>query len=300
MDLYATVLVLADGDLRVAMIDLDLCFLPDEQAASIQKAVAEATGIPEKHVLPFCSHTHAGPVNMGVYQGEGEDRVHQYIASLPHWVAGAAVRASSSLAPVRVAAGTGSSDIGINRDLQLPDGRIIVGCNPDGFCDREVVVLRVDREDGQPLACLVNYACHPTVLGPGNKLTSPDYPGHTRRIVEQVTGALCLFLQGAAGDMGPVETFVPDVAVARRLGTRLGLEAARVWFGIETRRVERRLRSVIASGAQLAEYEEIPLKAPPPGLAFASEAIDLPTRPFAEVYEQAPQQLKDAEVRSRN
>src|SRR5262245_13416917 len=106
MDLYATVIVLEDGDLRVAVIDLDLCFLPDDQAESMQKVVAEATGIPEKHVLPFCSHTHAGPVNMGVYQGEGEDRVHQYIASLPHWVAGAAVRAAHSLAPVRVAAGT--------------------------------------------------------------------------------------------------------------------------------------------------------------------------------------------------
>jgi hypothetical protein len=158
-----------------------------------------------------------------------------------------------------------------------------------------VAVLRIDREDGQPLACLLNYACHPTVLGPGNKLTSPDYPGHARRIVEQMTGAMCVFLQGAAGDMGPVETFVPDVAVARRLGTRLGLEAARVWCGLEPRPVERRLRGVIASGAQLAEYEEIPLKAPPPGLAFASETVDLPTRPFAEVYEQAPQHLKDAE-----
>jgi hypothetical protein len=144
---------------------------------------------------------------MGVYQGEGEDRVHQYIASLPHWAAGASVRAAASLAPVRVAAGTGSSDIGINRDLQLPDGRIVVGCNPDGFCDRDVVVLRIDREDGQPLACVVNYACHPTVLGPGNKLTSPDYPGHTRRNALGTGSGACLVRPGDAA---------PGAAVAQR------------------------------------------------------------------------------------
>ena len=110
--------------------------------------------------------------------------------------------------------GNGHSDIGVNRDLRLPDGRIIVGCNPDGFCDRDVGVMRFDSLDGEPVGSILNYAAHPTTLGPGNKLVSPDYPGSARQIVEQVTGAPCFFLQGASGNMGPVETFVADAAVA--------------------------------------------------------------------------------------
>jgi hypothetical protein len=289
MDLWATVLVLADGDLRLAIIDFDLCFLPDELAAAIRGAVSKATGIEPRNVLPFCSHTHAGPVNFGFYRGEGEDRVRIYVDSLPHWTAGAAVRAVAALEPVRTAAGAGYSDIGINRDLPLPDGRIVVGCNPDGFCDRTVGVIRIETLAGKPVCCIVNYACHPTVLGPGNRLISPDYPGSMRRTVEQVTGATCFFLQGAAGDMGPVETFVSDAAVARNLGTRLGLEAARVFLGLDARPVRKQLRGVIASGAPLAEYEEVLVEAPEPTLDLVSEPANLPVRDkFASIYEQAP------------
>ncbi|MGQ0551332.1 MAG: hypothetical protein ACT4PY_16855 [Armatimonadota bacterium] len=292
MDLFATVLYLKDGDHRAALIDLDLCFLQNAQAAAIRKMVGEAARIPQENVLPFCTHSHAGPLTIDSYRGEGEDRVSNYIQSLPHLIAGAAVEAAKSPQPVRVAAGLGQSDIGVNRDLRLPDGRFVVGCNPDGFSDPEVGVIRIDTLSGAPLACIVNYACHPTVLGPGNKLISPDYPGSTRQIVEQVTGATCFFLQGAAGNVGPVETFVADAAVARRLGTRLGLEAARVHMGIDTRPVQRRLRNVIESGAALAEYEEVPVDGPAPRLVLANAFAELPTRsPMAEVYEKAPEQL---------
>ena len=292
MDLFATVLYLADGDLRAALIDLDLCFLQDAQATAIRKMVGEAARVPQENVLPFCTHSHAGPLTIDSYRGDGEDRVYNYIQSLPHLIAGAAVEAAKSAQPVRVAAGLGHSDIGVNRDLRLADGRFVVGCNPNGFSDPDVGVIRIDTVGGEPLACIVNYACHPTVLGPGNKLISPDYPGSTRQIVEQVTGAACFFLQGAAGNVGPVETFVADAAVARRLGTRLGLEAARVHMGLETRPVEKRLRNVLESGAALAEYEEVPTDAPAPRLAITHGFAELPTRsPLAEVYEKAPEHL---------
>jgi neutral ceramidase len=301
MDLTATALVLADGDLRAAILDFDLCFLSDEQAAAIRTAVEAATGISAKHVFPFCSHTHAGPVTMEFYQGEGEDRVQAYIATLPQLAAGAARRAAETLKPVRVGAGVGMSDIGINRDVQLDDGRIIVGCNPDGFADRSVTVLRLDTVDGEPLVCIVNYACHPTVLGPGNRLISPDYPGSVRSTVEKNTGATCVFLQGAAGDMGPVKTFVPDVAVARNLGTRLGLEAARIFLEIRTLAVRTELRNVIASGGALADYEDIPLDVSPPRLSLIANHVDLPVRrPFADVYEKAPDMLAEAEANLEN
>jgi hypothetical protein len=295
MDLWATALVLADGDLQLALLDFDLCFLPDEQCAAIRQAVSDATGIPAGRVLPFCSHTHAGPVQMPHYRGEGEDRVRAYIQALPHWAAGAAVRVRSSLQPVAVAVGQGRSDIGINRDLRLDDGRVIVGCNPTGSADTSVGVLRIDTAEGHPVACLVNYACHPTVLGPGNCLISPDYPGSMRRTVEQAAGPTCFFLQGAAGDMGPVETFVADAAVARNLGARFGLEAARVFLGLRTRPSRKRLSGVIASGAPLAEYQEEPVAAPAQRLAYASEPVELPVRSrFADVYERAPEQLATA------
>lgn len=196
-DLWVTALALSDGKEHLVMLDFDLCLLSAKQAAAIRRAVAQSTGLSESRVLPFCTHTHAGPVTRDRYQGEGSDRVRSYIQSLAGLAAGAARHAMMHLTSVRLAAGKGCSDIGINRDLPLEDGRIVAGPNPHGCSDREVGVIRLDREDGSPLVCIVNYACHPTVLGPANKLISPDYPGSAKRTVEQATGAICFFLQSA-------------------------------------------------------------------------------------------------------
>src|SRR6202008_789756 len=69
---------------------------------------------------------------------------------------------------------------------------------------------------------VVNYACHPTTLAWDNTLISPDFPGALREVVEQATGAPCVFLQGASGDLGPRQGFVGDTAVADRNGRQPG------------------------------------------------------------------------------
>ncbi len=46
-----------------------------------------------------------------------------------------------------------------------------------------------------------------------------------REVVERETGAPCLFLQGASGDLGPREGFVGDLEVADRNGRQLGYAA---------------------------------------------------------------------------
>ena len=51
---------------------------------------------------------------------------------------------------------------------------------------------------------LVNYACHPSLLGPANLEYSADYPGAMRREIESaMPGTTALFIQGAAGDINP-------------------------------------------------------------------------------------------------
>lgn len=276
--LWLTSLALADGDERVVLIDIDWCVLSDAQDRRLRDAVAAATGLPVRRVLPICTHNHAGPVTQDTYQGEGADEVAAYVAALPGRAVEACVAALDRLEPVRVAAGTGESDIGVNRDLRLPDGRAVAGPNPEGPADRSVGVVRIECEGGAPVAVLVNYACHPTVLGPDNRLVSPDYPGTTKRVVEAQLGAPCIFLQGAHGDMGPIEGFVGDAAVAERLGTRLGLAAAAVALGLDARPVRRRLERVVPSGAPLTVFVDEPTGEPPPRLVVRSGRARLPVR----------------------
>lgn len=290
--LWLTVLALSDDGEAALLLDIDWCLLSDRQVVALRRAVSEATGVAEERILPVCTHQHAGPVTQDSYAGEGADEVAAYVATLPDKAVAASLEAIRSSVPARVAVGWGISDVGVNRDLRLPDGRTVAGPNPSGHADQAVGVVRVEREDGSPLAILVNYACHPTVLGPGNRLVSPDYPGSTKRVVERLTGATCLFLQGAAGDMGPIEGFVDDVAVAERLGTRLGLEAAKVALSLDARPVRRRLDHVVASGAPLAMFSEEPTGAPPDRLSVRSARLGLPVRAdLPTVFSQAPERL---------
>jgi hypothetical protein len=290
-DLWLTALALEGGDERVLVIDLDWCLLSTAQVDDLRRAVSAATSVAPMRILPFCTHNHAGPVTQDTYEGEGAAEVAAYVASLPSRAVEACREALERLEPARVAAGFGHSEIGVNRDLRLAD-QTVAGPNVDGPADRAVGVVRLERADGSPIAILVNYACHPTVLGPDNTLVSPDYPGTTKRVVEAQVGAPCLFLQGASGDMGPIEGFVADVRIAERLGTLLGLEAAKVALSLDARPVRRRLARVVASGAPLAVYVEEPTGEAEPALVVRSTTARLTVRdPLPDVFAEAEARL---------
>jgi len=86
--------------------------------------------------------------------------------------------------------------------------------------------------------------------------------------------------------------------VARRLGTILGLEASRVFLNLQPLPTRTVLRGVIASGAALADYQQIPVEQPEPRLEFVRACVELPVRTrFPEVYEKAPERLAGWESR---
>jgi hypothetical protein len=101
-------------------------------------------------------------------------------------------------------------------------GRFVCGFNPAGPADDTLLIGRITDDAGQARAILVNYACHPTTLAWDNRALSPDWVGAMRETVEAAAGGICLFLQGASGDLGPREGFVGDTEVADRNGRQVG------------------------------------------------------------------------------
>jgi hypothetical protein len=154
--------------------------------------------------------------------------------------------AHDRLQPARLAHDAGEVTIGINRREVTGPGTTILGENPAGPVDRSVGVLRVDTADGTPLASVVNYTCHPVILGPRSLAVSADFVGQTRSIVESATGVPMLFVQGACGDINPLGGVRPDDANLLRLGTILAGEVVRIWAGIRQTTGEARLAAVRA------------------------------------------------------
>lgn len=284
LDLYGTVLVLEESDTRAAIVDLDFCLVGETIARPVREAIQELTGIPAAHVRLSYTHTHSGPSLAPTWTHEGDEMIPAYVASLPHRIAGAAWQAQHGLRPARVAGATGCCDINVNRRLKLDSGRVVCGRNWDGFADREVRLVRIDDEQERPLAIVVNYGAHPTIMGPPNQLITPDYPGMVRQVVEQaIPGATCLFLQGAAGNTHAIVDYVGEAAVYRRLGAILGHEAARLALRARTVPRQERVVRVLESGAPLAIYADEPTGEPDGTLRVGRRLAVLPVRPYPPV-----------------
>ena len=283
MPFFATALYVTDGELEIAIVDLDMGVLTNEDDMAIRDAVESTSGIKPENLRLSATHTHSGPVNRGSWLNEGMDLIGPYWDSLPSRVAEAVNTARWAAKPAHVGVGKGSSSINVNRRPAFENGTLFTGRNWEGVVDHEVGVVAFNDTEGKPIATIINYACHPTILGPANKLLSPDYPGTTRKVVEQYAGGLCLFLQGAAGNCGPTHGFIGEVAVAEWLGNRLGLEAARVRLEIDPMPRKERLVEVVQSGADLGMYEDDAVGEPDDTLRVVNTTATLPIGQFPSV-----------------
>lgn len=283
MDLTATVLVVTDGTTTVAVAELDLCLITDAQAADMRSAIGEAVGIPAPAVRVTATHNHSAPVT-GELTGagwmfEGLEAIDPYVTMVAEHLAGAARSAWASLEPVTVGYGTGTSPLAVNRRADMPGGSVRVAHNWDGPVDHSVRVARLDVDSGAPMATIVHYSAHPTILAGGNRFVTPDYPGPARRTVEESLGGHCLFLQGTPGDIGTVETFVNELEPYRRLGTMLGHDAAAVASRSTGRLRRQRLAEEHDPSSWLARFEYEPQPPSDETLGFASRTVMMPVRP---------------------
>ncbi|HLA41155.1 MAG TPA: hypothetical protein VJ417_14230, partial [Candidatus Glassbacteria bacterium] len=135
--------------------------------------------------------------------------------------------------------GWGTADISYNRLEKLADGGVNMKWanhekTPLGPVDQTLGVIRIDNLDGQPVAVLVNYACHPVILGmPGkNMMYSADFPGEMcQRVSESLPGnPECIFFNGACGNLNPYYAHSVDDPKPRieEVGRELADEVLRV------------------------------------------------------------------------
>jgi hypothetical protein len=195
---------------------------------ALRRAVCGATQLGPAQLHISFSHTHAtGLMDPARADLPGGELIAPYLEYLAQRVADAVAEALERLQPARIVYEAGVCRLAAHRDYwDAQQQAFVCGFNPDfhpaGNPSPTVLVARVSDEQGRTLGTIVNYACHPTTLAWDNTLISPDYVGAMREIVENATGAPCLFLQGASGDLGPREGFVGDVEVADRNGRQLG------------------------------------------------------------------------------
>ena len=238
-DLTATVLVLANGSSKVAIIACDLCLIPGSVVSEARRKVAEAIETPASHVMLNMSHTHSAPAFPGWMEITSEQRSvkQRYQDNFIRSLVGATIEANQSLQEARIGAGWGESHIGVYRRETGPDGKDVLGEVPGAPIDPAVGVIRVDDLEGGPIAVQFSYGCHPVTVGPRSMVASSDYPGAAREVLEKELGGTALFLQGCGGNINPAVGIGYEVDCRQnknRAGRMLGGEALQVAASLRT------------------------------------------------------------------
>ena len=274
-----------DGAQRQFIIALDHCVMGRQEMDNLLDAVSEAADIPREELIVVFSHTHAAGL-MGLERGNlpGGDLIAPYLESVATRVAELVRETQTKLQPATILYATGRCNLAAHRDYWDEDNQLwACGYDPDTPADDTVLTARAHAEDGTLLATLVNYACHPTTLAWDNTLISPDYPGAMRETIEAATGVPCLFLQGASGELGPVEGFVGDTSVADRNGRQLGHAALSAIESLPDPNTRFEYTGPVVSGATLGEwkYNELPDEFSDSNASWqlVRQIIPLPIRP---------------------
>lgn len=189
------------GEKTVLLMNTELCAFNVETCAEIREAVGKEVSVDKDNIVYSVTHTHSGPVTH-TSVGWGETDMSYINDILIPASIEAAKKAVASMQDAVMGFGSADCMAGINRREIDPDGNVILGQNPDGAYDPTMVVMSFKNLDGKNIGSMVFFATHPTVAGSNFSLTR-DWPGVMIDRVEESTGAPCIYINGAEGNVGP-------------------------------------------------------------------------------------------------
>ena len=199
-------LLLESGETSTLLLTFDLLYVGEALRTAALKSIADR--VPDAAVLTAASHTHYAPATDSTKPRLGavdpaylefvETKIDELVTAL--WQAPAR--------PASLFVGQTSVQENINRRVARwavgPRGirKQQLAPNPNAPCDDRMRVVDVRGEDGQSLAMIWGYACHPVGF-PVRRGIHPGYPGVVRDSLRAGTDTPILFLQGFAGDIRP-------------------------------------------------------------------------------------------------
>lgn len=238
-DLYGKILLLESGDTRVALVTLDILHLDRMEMNRLREIVGRRIEVSPSKVMIGCTHTHSGPATKpnplsSLSVKKQERLIDNWLGELRSSIDQIAAKATEELVDAKLRHGTDIvAGVSYNRRKKIPEGSCMLIMKtaemkdavreqyrtwgmpselikkraapgiPTGPIDSELMVLRFETMNGDPVAILINFSCHPVTLGPGNLLISADYPGYLTRLIEEAENVTTFFLQGASGDVRP-------------------------------------------------------------------------------------------------
>ncbi len=240
--MYARALVIKNGSTTAVLVTVDAVAIGEigpiktGYLAKVRAQLQKDLHLNPKHLMINASHCHA------IVCTDVADRTVQAVKE-----------AIKNLQPVNVGVGIGKEDrIQINRRIIMKNGteidvRHAYSMPPDedvatvGPIDTQIGILRLDKKNGETLAVVYNFACHP-IQGVPEGGNTADITGFSSKVIEEnmSKGTIALFVQGCAGDINPI--LYKDVDKPRNaetLGNMLGLSTLQALRKIKSKTDDR-------------------------------------------------------------
>ena len=214
-------MVIENSGTRVAICSTDFLGFP---GVLCDKVRAKVPSIPPQNILIGATHTHSAPDCYGFPDRTGKSGIDlEYVNQVCAKLADAINEAIDKLQPARIRIATGNAR-----------GKIAYNYYAERLYDPRCDVIQALDSKGKPFITLVNYACHPEVIGSEQGILSPDFVGPLYDRIKASGGGTGIFMNSALGGMVTADCRGPNGKDLRtwdeclRIGRLLADESLRI------------------------------------------------------------------------
>jgi len=197
-----------DGETKGAIVSVDTTFVDRTLLLTIRDACERATGVPGRNVWVAATHSHACPALCPSFlSGALPDPL--YVDYVVACITRSVRDAWEGRQPARTVSGTcPSPGFEHNRRLLRENGLVVMSGSPNadpsyppaGPVDTQMPFVAFENADGEPIAFIVNYACHNNCV---DGLYSGDLGGRIGDALREALGPTVVtpFLEAPCGDV---------------------------------------------------------------------------------------------------
>lgn len=207
-DIYARILVLNDGFQRLVIVTYDLNCL-DVATPILRERLKKELSIPIENFIPLATHNHCAPIQIVPENFEYgrwlAEKIYQLIKeAIDH-----------EIGPVSLEFGFGY----VYHLFSLGNAPV----------DYEVQVLKVVKDDGNPVAILFNHPTHPLQIKGQDNVIDTGHFGYAIEYVEEVfPDTMVLFADACGGNQFTKNMMHAPLPIVQKYGKELADEVIRI------------------------------------------------------------------------
>jgi len=200
-EIKVNAVAITQNEQTILFMSAEICELDFDKCQYVTDKISQSTGIKKENIIYSCTHTHSAPITMTVAGWGTADMNFLENTLIPKSIV-TAKEAVLNQKNAIMAVGYANCYAGINRRELTCDGQVILGQNPDGPYSPTMTAMVFKSTTGENIGTIIHFATHPTSAGANLSITR-DWPGYIIDKAEEVTGAPCMYINGAEGDIGP-------------------------------------------------------------------------------------------------